>query len=45
MFKFSNNSIQVRQTGLDKDLLVTSDEIILITIKNGIEMGKLVRTK
>jgi hypothetical protein len=45
MFKFSNNSIQIRQSGLDKDLLVTNDELILITIKNGIELNKFVCSK
>jgi len=40
MFKLSNNSIQVRQTGLDKDLLVTNDELVLITLKNGKEVNR-----
>lgn len=45
MFKFSNNSIQVRQTDLDKILLVAGEEIILITLSNGKESNKIVCTK
>lgn len=45
MFKFSNNNIQVRQTGFEKDLLVTNDQLVLITLKNGKEVKKLVCNK
>lgn len=45
MFKFSNNSIQVRQIGMNKLLLVTNDELILISLNNAKEINKLVYTK
>ena len=32
MFKFSNNHIQVKQNDLNKHLLITKDDLILITL-------------
>lgn len=45
MFKFSNNSIQVKQMGMNKFLLVTNDELVLISFNNAKETNKLVYTK
>ena len=35
MFKFSNNSIQVIQHGLNKILLVANEELVFVTLNNG----------
>jgi len=45
MFKFSNNCIQVRQAGIEKDLLVTNNELVLVTLKNKVEVNRYVCAK
>ncbi len=45
MFKLSNNSIQVKQLDLNKTLLITSDQIILIGSSHSVEAEKLVYSK
>lgn len=45
MFKFSNNSIQVRQLGLNKLLLVTNDELVLVALNNGKEVSCMVYSR
>lgn len=45
MFKFSNNNIQVFQNGSEKSLIVTDNELVLVTIKDGIEISKIVENK
>ena len=38
MFKLSNNHIQVRHQDLNKILLITKDQLVLITIEKGREV-------
>lgn len=45
LFKFNNNHIQVKQADLPKTLLVTADELVLITLSNGAEVQKYVCPK
>lgn len=45
MFKFSNNSIQVKQVGMNKLLLVANDELVLVSLTSANEANKLVYTK
>jgi len=41
MFKFSNNNIQVKQNDLNKILLITKDELLLITIEKAKEVKSI----
>ena len=41
MFKFSNNTIQVRQNDLNKNLLIGKDELILITLEKGVVTNQI----
>lgn len=45
MFKLSNGHIQVNQLGSEKSLLVTDDELVLLTVRGGAEVGRHVEKK
>lgn len=40
LFKFSNNNYQVFLSGFDKTLLITEQELVLVTLREGMEVGK-----
>lgn len=45
LFRFSNENIQVCNYQTNKNLLITEDELILIEIKNGVELSKIVEKR
>jgi hypothetical protein len=40
LFRFSNGHYQVFQTGSEKTLLITDHELILVTVREGMEVCK-----
>jgi hypothetical protein len=45
LFKLSNEHVQVNQQGSEKNLLVTDDELVLLTVRDGAEVGRHVEKK
>lgn len=45
LFKFSNNHYQVCLDKSDKTLLITENELVLVTIRDGMEVGRHVENK
>ncbi len=45
LFRFSNENIQVCNYHTNKNLLITEEELILIEIKNGVELSKVVEKR
>jgi len=45
MFKFNNNNIQVRQQDLNKILLITKDDLHLVTLDKGNKICEITCTK
>ena len=45
MFKFNNNNIQVKQLDLNKILLITKDELHLVTLDKGNKIGEITCSK
>jgi len=45
MFKLSNGHFQVHQLGSDKHLLVTDEELVLVTVRDGAEVCRHVESK
>lgn len=40
LFRFSNGNYQIYQHGLDKTLLIAGSDLILVTVKEGMEVGR-----
>jgi hypothetical protein len=40
LFKFSNNNYQVFQYGSEKTLVITEHELVLVTVREGMEVAK-----